>query len=178
MNDAKSYRSLAERLPDAHPAILRFFEAWTSVRQGRLVPRKPDFDPRHIPSLLTNVYLYRFDSDRRDFVCLLSGERINQAWNRSIRGLTLREILGERDHPTVLQRWRSIIETPLVHYGSESERLSRLDTQRAERLILPLESDNGIDHVIGLSLYTVGLADPDRQPLISSDIVRIPCIEL
>ncbi len=180
MNDElKPLAPIEQRLPDAHPAIFTFLDAWRDMRGGRLVPYKRDFDPARVRGLLASIFLYRFDRERDDFVCHLAGEQINQAWGRSIRGLTLREIVGDNDYPIVIERWREIIGRPLVHYGSEQERLSRLDKRRAERLLLPLAADDGrIDHVIGVALYTIGLANLQRSPLILSDITQLPCDEL
>lgn len=170
---------LEARLPNADPRIFDFFEAWRRARRGRLVPRRRDFDPIAVPGLLRHVWLYQYDPDRADFVCKLAGENVNEAWGRSIRGLSLRQVIGEADHATVLRRWLRILSVPLIHYGAARERLSALELQQAERLLLPLGPDDGEpDHVLGLSLYTISSDNLSRSPLVPDDVVQIPCAEL
>lgn len=167
------------RLVDADPRIFDFLSAWKAARRRTLVPLRRDFDPSHIPGLLRHVWLYRFDPEAGDFVCKLAGEEVNLAWGRSIKGMTLRAIVGPVDHPVMLTRWHRLLTVPLVHYGSASERLSELETQTAERLLVPLASDpDTIDHVLGISLYTIGAADRARSALVPADTIQIPCAEL
>ena len=123
--------SVESRLAGADPRILVFFHAWNAARRRTLVPLRSDFDPMLIQSLLAHVWLYRFDPAVGDFVCKLAGEEVNLAWGRSIKGRTLREIVGAADHPIMMARWRKLLTVPLLHYGSASERLSELETQTA-----------------------------------------------
>ena len=171
--------SVRARLAGADPRIFEFLQAWQTARHGTVVPFHRDFDPLAIPRLLQHVWLYRYEPDADDFVCRLSGEEVNAAWGRSIKGETLRTILGEADHPTVLRRWKQIVSVPLLHYGSAVERLSALETRTAERLLVPLASDDEtVDYVLGMSLYRISTASADRMPLVPEDIVRIPCAEV
>jgi len=65
---------------------------------------------------------------------------------------------------------------PVVHFGSAQERMSAQELAAAERLILPLEGNAGtIDHVLGLSLYKLVSRRDDRKPLLSEDIIQVPC---
>ncbi len=174
-----SGNALASRIPGADPRIYEFFEAWNDLRAGRLVPRKAAFDPSRVASLLNAVWLYRFDADIDDFVCSLAGENVNDAWGRSIRGRCLRDIVGEKDHPVVLRRWQQIVSVPLIHYGAIQERMSRLATRRAERLIVPLTDDNDVPaFTLGLSLYAIDAGDPNRSALVPEDITQIRCADL
>lgn len=167
------------RLSGADPRIFAFLNAWRAARRDTMVPFHRDFEPLGIPSLLPHVWLYRYDPTQGDFVCRLAGEEVNAAWERSIKGETLRQILGEEDHPTVLRRWKQIVTVPLLHYGSAVERLSAHQTRSAERLLVPLASDDEtVDYVLGLSLYRISAASRTRMPLVPEDIVQIPCTEV
>ena len=167
----------ADELPvSADPGIFRFLESWKMARGGRLLPRKRDFDPLRTPDLLSSVWLYRYDEGPKDFVCQLAGEDVNDAWGGSIRGKTMREIVGERDYPIMIERWTRIVSTPLVHYGAASERLSELNTRRAERLLLPLTDDAGqAIFMLGISLYRIETPDRGHPALTPEDIVQVPC---
>ena len=170
---------IERQIPGADPRIFAFFQAWRAARRGGLVPLRGDFDPMTVPGLLANIWLYRFDPQRDDFVCRLAGEQINLAWGGSIRGKTLHQVVGAADHPVVLQRWKFILRVPLVHYGSAAERLSAQETRLAERLLLPLASGpDRVDHILGLSLYELAVVDRSRPALVAGDIVQIPCAEV
>lgn len=171
--------SIMSRLGTVDPRITGFLRVWREARAGRLVPLKRDIDPIRFPRLLPYVWLYRFDPERDDFVCRLAGEEVNGAWQRSIKGLTLREIVGDKDQPTIRGRWDQIISEPLVQYGAAVERLTALTLHRAERMLVPLASDDGTcDHILGLSLYHLDERSSTRGALVPEDIIRIPCSEL
>ena len=171
--------TVEQRLAGADPRIFVFLEAWRRARHDTLLPLRSDFDPMSVPGLLAQMWMYRYDPVRGDFVCKLAGEEVNAAWGGSIKGKTLRQILGPDDHPIVLQRWKFIQRVPLIHYGSAEERLSALETRIAERLILPLASEpDTVDHILGLSLYRISAANRDRPVLVPEDIVQIPCAEV
>ena len=180
MESTDSSKSDIDRLLSfADPRIALFLNAWRDARQGSLVPYKHDFDPISVPGLLRFVWMYRYDPDLGDFVCLLAGEDVNTAWGRSIKNAKLQEVVGLQDHATVLERWLQIVGRPAGLHGAKDERLTAHETWRAERMILPLRSDGGeTDHVIGLSLYRLALPDGQRQPLVSEDITIIPCEDL
>lgn len=167
-----------DRIGDADPRIIELLDAWLAFRRGRVVPRKSDFDPLAVVKLMPFIWLYRFDTELGDFICRLAGEEVNRAWHGSIKDKTLRQVVGEKDHLAVLERWRFIIETPAIHYGLGRERLSELQNWQAERLILPLEGQERVDHLVGVSLYRIDTSDSDRTPLISEDIIQIPIAEL
>lgn len=180
MNEqAPAEEIVRSRLPDADPRIHTFFAAWNAARHGKPIPSRRDFDPLAVAPLLKFVWIYRYEPDIPDFVCRLAGENVNDAWGRSIKGRRLLDIVGAADHPVVMERWLRILREPSIQYGARQERLSALDLHRAERLILPLTGDSGeAEFVLGISLYTVAHPDPNRPPLISEDIVRIPCAEM
>lgn len=168
-----------DRLRGADARLVAFLDAWGAARDGAMVPRKTAFDPLTVVDLLPMVWLYRYEPERKDFICRLAGENVNQAWGRSIRGMTLRQVVGEADHPTILGRWREIVETPFIHYGGSRERLSAQLVYQAHRLLMPLnggaEAPSPPDHVIGISLYHLDPTHRDRMPLMPEDIVRLRC---
>jgi len=173
-------RPARDLLPHGTDArLLTFLDAWRASRGGAIVPSKRDFDPFEVPSLLRYAWLYRVDPEAGDLVCLLAGEDVNRAWGGPIKGKTLREVVGEKDHPIVLQRWRAILDTPLVQYGAKDEKLSNQDLWRAERLLLPMTSaGDRPDHVIGISLYRLAAREEARAPLIEEDIFQVHCMDI
>ena len=170
---------IQEYLPNASASALTFLASWAKAREGRLVPYKESFDPLSVREMLSFVWMYEYRPDIGDFVCRLAGENVNLAWGKSIKGLTLQQIVGETDHPIVLSRWLEMVKEPHIHYGSEAERLSEQNTWQAERIIAPMETRaDGIPYALGLSLYQSTVVDPDHEPLILEDTIRIPCREI
>jgi len=166
-------------LSEADSRIFELLDVWKAARGAALVPDRRDFDPMAVPHLLHFIWMYRFDPASGDFVCRLAGERINDTWGRSIRGRTLRQIVGEADHPTVFGRWQQIMAVPLVQYGAASERLSALEIHAAERLLLPLADEDGSRNtMLGISLYRITGNNDHRSALVPEDIQRIRCVDL
>ncbi|WP_416897562.1 MAG: PAS domain-containing protein [Minwuia sp.] len=155
------------------------FVFWRTARNGRLVPTQRDINPADIRRLLADVWIYRYEPARNDFVCRLAGENINAAWGGSIRGLTLREVVGIDRHPEAIRRWRAIIEVPQIQYGVVDEVRDGVETRTGERLVLPLSDDDGHpDRVFGYSRYDYGQTDRERVPPVWSDITTLRCDEL
>jgi hypothetical protein len=175
-------RALAEfrrRIPDASPKIHSFFGAWLDARGDAMVPRRKSFSPITIPTLLRFVWMYEFDQRRQDFVCQLAGESVNEAWGGSIRGRTIREIVGNIDYPVLRSRWDIIIGQPAIQYGAVEERLTSMEVWQAERLLLPMASKDGaINVMLGISLYRLQRGTLRGKQDIPESVIRIPCAEL
>lgn len=175
-------RALAEfrrRIPDATPEIQSFLAAWLDARGDDLVPQRKSFSPMTIPILLRFVWMYEFDPERQDFVCQLAGENVNEAWGGSIKGRTIREVVGKVDYPAVRSRWDIIVGQPAIHYGAAEERMTSLETWQAERLLLPMASgDDTINVILGCSIYSLQRGAPEGTKAIPELIIQIPCADL
>ncbi|UUX51066.1 PAS domain-containing protein [Nisaea acidiphila] len=169
---------LRNRIPQADPRLFKFFACWLDAREDALVPRRRDFSPFEVPTLLRFIWIYRFDPEAGDYVCQLAGESVNEAWGQGIKGRTIREVVGEKDYPVCKKRWDRIIGEPAVQYGAVEEKLSALDAWHAERLILPMASDDGtVDVILGISLYNLDHVISEGNASVSEYILQIPCEE-
>lgn len=167
-----------EELTTMDPRLHAFLDVWRVARGTELMPLRKAFDPLAVPSLLSNIYIYRYVADRGDYVCDLAGEQVNDAYGRSIKGENLMQIVGAEDHPVISDRWARILGVPCIHYGTTDERMSRRPLQTAERLLLPFASAPGrADTIIGVGLYGEKRSWPDHPPLLPSAIVQIPCAD-
>lgn len=163
----------------AHQHIALLLGAWLDARRGALVPLKSDLTPDSILSILPYVWVYRYEEAVDDFVCRISGERINDAWGQSLRGVQFRDIVGQSAHPAALRRWKTIIETPSIQYGKVAAAKPHQDKVIAERLVLPLaDPDGAVCYTMGLSVYPYRQDDRDRTPPVWDDVTVIPCAEL
>ncbi|WP_339850843.1 PAS domain-containing protein [uncultured Nisaea sp.] len=169
---------LRAHLPNADERLFAFFAAWVDARGDALVPARKAFSPVTIPELLSFIWIYKFDPEQDDFICQLAGETVNDAWGKSIRGRRLREIVGEKDFPTVRTRWATIVGRPAALYGTVEEKLAFQATWQAERLLLPMSSEDGtIDVIIGLSLYTLQRRATDEKLGVSGRTMHFPCTD-
>lgn len=182
MNTVSKDKALAEfrrQVPNADPRLHGFLAAWLDARGDALVPRRQSFSPITIPGQLPFVWIYALDPERQDFVCQLAGENVNDAWGGSIRGRTIREIVGEIDYPVVRDRWDAIVKQPAIQYGALNEQMASLEIWQAERLLLPMASVDGtINVMLGISLYSMRYMAPEAKSNIPEHIIRIPCADL
>ncbi len=167
-------------LADMDPRLHQFLDVWRAARGNAVLPLRKAFDPTSVPTLLSNIYIYRFHADVGDYICELAGEQVNDAYGRVVKGETLLQIVGPSDHPVIMQRWANILGIPCIHYGTANETLSNTRMRQAERLLLPFVSVAGgvADTIIGVGLYSSRRKFPDQPPLMPSDIVQIPCSEI
>ena len=175
-------KALAEfrgRVPDADPRLHSFLGAWLDARGADLVPRRSSFSPMSIPSLLRFIWIYEFAPERQDFVCELAGESVNDVWGGSIRGRTIREVVGEADYPRVRGRWDAIFGQPAIQYGAMNEPLTSLEAWQAERLLLPMASRDGtVNVMLGISLYKLQYRPLKATSDVPEMVIRIPCADL
>lgn len=175
-SDATAISELKKRIPQADQRIVDFFAAWLAARGDALVARRKAFSPLSVPSLLRYMWIYRFEPEAGDYVCKLAGESVNDAWGKGIKGRALRNIIGEADYPVVRERWDNIVGVPLIQYGAVEERLTSLDAWHAERLLLPMASEDGTtDVVLGISLYNLDHLTKDKSANVSEVVMQFPC---
>lgn len=172
----RAIEELRKRLPHADQRLFEFFACWVEARGDALVPRRKDFSPLAVPSLLRFIWMYRFLPEVGDFVCQLAGESVNDAWGRGIKGRTIRDVVGEEDYAICRQRWDRIVGEPLIQYGAVEEELAALNAWHAERLLLPMASDDGtIDVILGISLYKLDHIVSDGNANVSEHVLQFPC---
>lgn len=168
-----------QKLHDAGAPALALLNCWCGMRKGRTVPARRDLDPSQLGRYLSKVYLYEYDATLGDFVCRLAGEEVNNAWNARIRGKTFREVVGDDHHAAALTRWRAVIETPLVQFGTMKDERARVKKLVGERMIAPLRDDNGdVRLILGIGDYGVRQSDRDWIPPVWNAVIRIPCDEI
>ena len=158
---------------------LTLLDSWCGMRVGRAVPGRRNFDPTRLGRYLSKVYIYQFDDDLGDFICRLAGEQVHEAWGVRIKGLSLREVVGDQNHPAALVRWRAVVEEPLIQYGILEERAGRKTRRIGERLIVPMHDDDGqVRLVLGLGDYEVRQYDRNWIQPVWADVIRIPCADI
>ena len=147
-------------LPSGSDLIGALFDHWMSLWSPGSVPRRSEIDPTAFPKALPHSWIYRFEEDG-DFRCVLAGEKINEAWGRSIKGMSSREIIGD-DHEVAHPRWLTVINQPAFLYTTQAE-LNM--PKKSERLVLPVaERDGSIRSVLGISCYSNRFEERSETP--------------
>jgi hypothetical protein len=150
------------------------------------VPRRADFDPLLVPGLLRFMWIYRFVPEHEDYVCELAGEETNGAWGQSLKGRALRSIVGDRNHPTVFERWSAIRRAPQILHGARRQvpgtplkgPLGLSDHRWVERLVMPLIGRDGtVDAVLGVALYDETFNRDNYTPTISDQVRMVDLVE-
>ena len=160
------------------PEARRLFDLWQTSRRGSLVPLRRDIDPMAVPGLLANIYIYRYCRDSDDFVCRLAGEAINHAWGGSIKGASLKQIVGVERHPAAIMRWKAIVATPRFQYGRMDNVWDGSETCVAERLVLPISENGEANGVLGYGQYRYRQTDRENVPPVWDGVATIDCADL
>ena len=149
------------------PALGRVVRHWADVRRDRLMPAWEDLKPSAIKEQLKIIWMWRFDSARREFIGRLAGERIESVLGMSIRGARMAEVFARHDYAKALARHMRVMTEPALYHanGLIFRHLERFDM--GERVILPLASDGKHgDGIIGVTEFESNYGEPP------DDVVR------
>jgi hypothetical protein len=128
-----------------HPLLLALFDYWETLRAGRALPRRADFDPfklpRLLPSLIVNEVERGPDGSLR-FRIRLEGENVVQARGRSARGRYIDEpgivVLGQG----VIEAYKRMVADRKPWYSEGTFRPDALRSGSLHRLALPFAGDD------------------------------------
>ncbi|MBT5267439.1 MAG: PAS domain-containing protein [Rhodospirillaceae bacterium] len=160
--------------------VARVLDHWLSVRAGAIVPMRDAIDPDALTQCLPHTWIYKFDAEVGDFVCVIAGEEIDSAWGIPIENKRLLDIVGPEDHEIVLDRWHQLLAIPAIMHGSTQKRLAPQKSRNTERLILPLAASDGtISYMLGASIYQLQPPSSDGPEILRSNHIDIvPCADL
>lgn len=189
----------AERLPPADeeevlgrwpepddPNMKLLLRRWAEWRDGLQPPPRSRIDPAALKPGLPTIWIWRLSDDHSTLTCTLAGEEVKDAWGRSIIGNDPLTLWGPQAGLIVRERLKRVALTPAIVHGRTtitpvSAGGSPLDAGKsAERLILPLASDDGSPFgVIGMTLYRYDRLSADSpSPSVLLKSWRYPCLSL
>jgi hypothetical protein len=171
------------RWPAPEDGLLRLLlRRWAEWRQGGLVPRRSAVDPAAIVPCLPELWMFRLTDGNRRVVCSLSGEKLNEAWGRSIMGRDPMDLWGPEVGALINRRLCRVALTPAILYGYSGNTPAGLayGGRVVRRLMLPLCDDTGAPYgVMGVTLLDF---DRDRhRPETAPPLIRAwrhPCADL
>ena len=128
-----------DRIRDAE--LRELHDYWlTKHRDGRL-PKRGDIDPLEVPRLLKNLALLEVVGDAEDFVFVLAGSRIEEAFDRTLKGVTLGELRGTAEMSPGDKQFIAAVWFRAPQYQQADLREYDKEHLAYRRLILPLSDD-------------------------------------
>ncbi len=123
------------------PELRELHDYWlTKHRHGRL-PRRSDIDPLEVPRLLKSLALLEVVGDAEDFVFVLAGSRIEEAFDRTLKGITLGELRQTAEMTPSAEQYVAAVRSRVPQHRQDDMREYGKEHWAYRRLILPLSGD-------------------------------------
>ena len=123
------------------PELRELHQYWlTKHRDGRL-PRRSDIDPLEVPRLLKSLALLEVVGEAEDFVFVLAGSRIEEAFDRTLKGVTLGELRQTDEITPSAEQYVAAVRSRIPQHQQADMREYGKEHWACRRLILPLSSD-------------------------------------
>lgn len=165
--------------PLVDPRFRDLLRHWVEKRDGLMMPRAA-IDPVAIRHCLPNVWIYQYLPQEDDFLCTLSGEKVNQAWGGSLMGRRVSEFMSLDMSRLVPPLYRRMLALPAIQVSRRRITPAGSVEQSAERLIVPLSHADGSPYgVFGITLYFLGQLPQIANPAdIQGQVTLYPCADL
>ena len=163
-----------------HPLLRRLLRHWAERRDGPVMPRDA-IEPAAIRPCLPHVYLMRYRAESDDFLCTLSGEKVNEAWGQSLIGKRPQDFMPADSAALAQVIYRRITLMPAVHVGHRATTdTDPAQHKAADRLVVPLGDGAGRPWgLFGLSLYYFNpFTEAGNSPYVGPDVTYYPCAAL
>ncbi|MBI2253897.1 MAG: PAS domain-containing protein [Proteobacteria bacterium] len=136
------------------PALCDVAQHWHQARGARRMPGWSQIDPTEIARHLPIIWSWRFDVRTGSFTGRLSGEDINNAFGKSVRGARMEEFFAPDQYDHIYARHRQVVTEPCFAHGIGAVFIHADRYGEGERIILPLAEDGLIgDGIIGATYY-------------------------
>jgi hypothetical protein len=136
------------------PALRDVARHWGDARAGRAMPGWSHIDPAAIARHLPMIWSWRYDRATDTFSGRLSGEAINEAFGKSLRGARMEEFFAPGQYERIFERHRRVVTEPCFAHGIGAVFIHADRYGEGERIILPLAEDGVTgDGIIGATLY-------------------------
>lgn len=153
----------------SHPLVKEFAAYWSSLRKGRRVPARRDFEPFDAKRFLPHLFLLDVERPAMRFKGRVVGTRIAETLGYDYTGKYLDAVVSEPYYTQLKQDLTSVAEEGILHY-----RLTTLDWNDKpysvySRLYAPLTTNTDqIDIVVGIAIVTNSADIRQKEDLIRS----------
>ncbi|HVJ33664.1 MAG TPA: PAS domain-containing protein [Terriglobia bacterium] len=130
----------------------RLFDAWDRWRGKRSMPARRDVLPEELRDLLPYVALMQANPDPLECRYIVSGNAVDRASERGIRGMTIREVLA-MGSPSIDDEiaaiYGGVINGGTPHFSSGSMEYRDRGFITFDRALLPLSpDDHAVDYLL------------------------------
>ena len=154
-----------DRIRDAE--LRELHDYWlTKHRDGRL-PRRGDIDPIEVPRLLKNLALLEVVGDAEAFVFALAGSRIEEVYDRSLKGVTLGNLREVFEESPSAGDYVAAVRSGEPQYQQASLKEYGKEYWACRRLILPLSSDGERNDALLMGAVFSSVTDSDQDTWLS-----------
>lgn len=153
------------------PALRDVAQHWRDACGRKRMPAWRDIDPAAIARHLPIVWSWKYDRARDSFTGRLAGERIIDAFGRSLRGVPMSDFFRDRNYEMIFARHKRIVIEPAFSHGTGPVFIRAQRFSLGERIMMPLAED-GIhgDGVFGATVYPAAKRDAsDRRHAVDPD---------
>jgi hypothetical protein len=162
------------------PRLQQFLRYWLSLRRGRLVPERRDFDPAEVSPILGYFWICRREPRSRRFRFRLAGEEIRGLVGKSIAGEYVDDVFPGTT-TQIKQALEEVLMLPALHYLRGPLYRDGARSVLAERLALPMSDGGIVSAVYGATLFSWPRQGRVSAPQIDADLpptIIIPVCEL
>lgn len=150
-----------EQLRDAE--LRELYDYWLAKHHDGQLPRRSDIDPLEIPRLLQSIALLEVVGDAKDFVFALAGSRIEQALDRTLKGVSLGDLRKVLERSQSAEQYIAAVRSHAPQYRESDLKEYGKEHWNYRRLILPLSSDGEqVDCVLVGALFN-SAGEPGHQ---------------
>jgi len=136
--------------PDLRNVVLH----WDEARCERPMPGWRDIQPSRIAAQLPMIWVYRYDERTDQFTARLAGDRIEEMFGKSFRGVLMTALHPKEHYPLLFAKSKRVTCGPAL-YHSTGALFPHLDRYGiGERIMMPL-SETGVlgDGLMGATVY-------------------------
>ncbi len=163
----------------ADPRLRRFLRCWAQWRAGRPVPPRNAVDPIQLGDCLSQVWLQQWDEARGDFVCILAGEAVRDAWGETMASRSLGQWAPPDRAAILRRRWRTMLAVPAIAVSRSPIDPVAAVPKQVDRVAVPLLDRSGRPGLVfGMSVYHYDIHTAKPEPSAVQDIVFHACDSL
>jgi hypothetical protein len=110
IDDAKQKLQVEAAFIDAprDPDLRALRDYWDSLRRGRIMPSRSDFDPTKVPRLLAHIVLYNVDGPSRYSIRLV-GDAVQAFLGKNTTGKPAGTVMNERSAAAMIKILDAIV---------------------------------------------------------------------
>lgn len=145
------------------PELRELHDYWLNKHRDGRLPRRGDIDPLELPRLLKNLALLEVVGDAEDFAFILVGSRFEEAYGRTLKGVTLGNLREEIKETSSVGDYVAAVRSGEPQYQQASLKEYGQEHWICRCLILPLSSDGERVDCLLLGALFSSVGDPGHE---------------